>query len=141
MSWQVVVLNMAGGSPLPDEKVAEDRCLVLGTASEVRDRVTDSFPGTEWLSPSEGRFLPSDETFSIRFHMHGEEPVGSMMMDIRGGREAIPAITRFAKRNGWSLYDCSGTWLDLDQPSDEGWSGYNSLRQAHLAQKRREGGD
>ena len=141
MSWQVVVLNMTGGSPRPNEDVAEDRCLVLGTASDIRERVTGSFPGTQWSRPLEGHFVASDESFSIHFDMHGEEPFRSMMMSIRGGREALPAITRFAKRNGWSLYDCSGTWLDLDQPSDEGWRGYNQLRQAYLARKLKENGE
>ena len=44
MAWQVVVLNMAGGSPRPHEDVAEDRSLILGAPNDIRERVTDSFP-------------------------------------------------------------------------------------------------
>ena len=39
------------------------------------------------------------------------------------------AVLRFAKPNGWSLLDCSTSeFLDPDNPSAEGWEGFQAFR-------------
>ena len=129
MAWQVLVMNIRGKMP----PTTEDQCLPLGTADELRRRISESFPGTDWSGSASGHFIAEDQAFTIVFWFDGPEPRRSMMMDIRGGRESITAIARFAKLNGWQLFDCSGDWLNLDEPSDEGWSGYDALRRGHIS--------
>ena len=133
MAWQVLIVNVSGGPPAPDDEPLEEDFEPLCDASDYRRRVSETFPDTDWSDPECGHFVGKDQSFSIAFNVLNEGKLQSSMMDIRGGSDAISAITRFAKTNGWSLFDCSGDWLELDQPSQEGWGGYDRLRSAHAA--------
>ncbi len=52
-----------------------------------------------------------------------------MMLHVRGGGDAISAITKFAQPQGWSALDCStGEFLDFENPSQAGWEGFQAYR-------------
>ena len=135
MAWDVIILHVCGKVP-PINELTEETCLPLGTPNHMRERISERFPATDWSNSTHGHFVSEDQAFTIEFKINAKEPLRTVFMTIRGGQEAIPAITQFAKSNGWQLFDCSGGWLDLDDPSAEGWSGEDRLRRAHEASVR-----
>jgi hypothetical protein len=129
MAWQLLAMNIAGESPLvrqPDN----DQFLTLGDRDSVRARVSEFFPKTDWSDPASGHFIAHDQTCSLTFTVLPKEPFLALGIDVRGGPEAILVLVKFAKSDGWQLFDCSGDWLDLDYPSTSGWSGYDRLRRS-----------
>jgi hypothetical protein len=51
-----------------------------------------------------------------------------MMLHVRGRGDAIATIARLAKPLGWLVLDCSTTeFLDLDNPSQAGWEGFQAF--------------
>ncbi len=127
MAWPLLAMNVVGESPLvrqPDE----DQYLTLGDRDSVRARVSEFFPKTDWSDPTMGHFIADDQTYSLTFSVLPREPFLAMGIDVRGGQKSIPALVKFAKSNGWQLFDCSGDWLDLENPSVDGWRGYDQLR-------------
>ncbi|MCA9075999.1 MAG: hypothetical protein KDA93_13310, partial [Planctomycetaceae bacterium] len=107
----------------------------LGTVSEIQDMVNDSFSTTKWSDEQHGHYVAIDESFTMSFFISSENETQGMVIDVRGGRESIPAVVEFARKNDLQLFDCSATWMNLDDPSDEGWRGYDSLRRSALNER------
>lgn len=138
MAWQVLAVNVSGDSPLVREPT-DDQYHSLGTPDEVRRRIDAFFAHVDWSDRTSGHFIAEDHTFTLVFSSSGQGAMQSLMIDVRGGQESIPALVGFAKSNGWQLYDCSGGWLDLDHPSSDGWSGYDRLRRSHRSRDQGDG--
>jgi len=132
MSWDVMVFNYHGSPPkdfddLPDDHKPDP----LGPADEVRASVSKYLPGVDWSDPTWGDFV--GEGFSIEFNVGNDDPITDMMLHVRGGGDAISAILQFAKPNKWSLLDSStGDFIDPDNPSQEGWEGFQAFRDKML---------
>jgi hypothetical protein len=129
MAWQLLAMNIVGESPLvrqPDD----DQYITLGDRDSVRARDSEFFPATDWSDPTSGHFIADDQGYSLTFNVLRKEPFLAMGIHVRGGHESIPALVKFAKSNGWQLFDCSGDWLNLDDPSIDGWRGYDRLRRS-----------
>jgi hypothetical protein len=127
MSWDVMIFNIPGASPPPVEQLDEGDCKPLGSASEVRQQISTLLPGVDWSDPTWGIYL--QDGFSIEFNVGKDDPIGSMMLHVRGGGDAISAITKFARPPGWSVLDCStGAFLDLESPSPAGWEAFQAFR-------------
>jgi hypothetical protein len=124
MSWDVVVLNYGGRSlPTPDA----DPVGPLGLAAQVRRRIAKHLPGVDWSESAWGIY--EGDGFTIEFNAGDDDPIDSMMLRVRGEGDAIAALLRFANPNGWSLLDCSTSeFLDQENPSAEGWDGFQSFR-------------
>lgn len=127
MSWDVMIFNTRGKKPPPIEQFQESDYDPLGPAARVRERLSSLLPGIDWSAPTWGIY--EGDGFSIEFNVGKEDPIGSMMLHVRGGGDAIAAIVSFARPLGWSAMDCSmGDFLDLDSPSQEGWQGFQAFR-------------
>jgi hypothetical protein len=122
MSWDLMVVRPADDMAF----------LPLGPLEELRERITASLPRTEWVSPRQGYL--TTEKYSIEFGLdstHRETDI--IWLHVRGEGDPFPAITRLCKPNGWAALDCStGDFLDLDEPSREGWEDFQEIRRTPL---------
>lgn len=127
MSWDVMVFNFGGRTPPPIEEVQDSDLVPLGPATEVRQRLSSHLPKIDWSDVTWG--ILEGDGFSIEFNGGKNDPIANMMLHVRGGGDAIAAITTFARPLGWSVFDCStGEYLDLDNPSQAGWEGFQAFR-------------
>jgi hypothetical protein len=127
MSWDVMIFNLGGKTPPTLDEFEESDCLPLGPAAEVRERLSALLAKLDWSDPTWGVF--EGNGFSIEFNVGEDDPISNMMLHVRGRGDAIAAITRFAKPLGWSALDCSTSeFLDLDNPSQAGWEGFQAYR-------------
>lgn len=135
MSWDVMIFNTRGKKPPPIEQFEESDYEPLGPAAGVRERLSSLLPGIDWSAPTWGVF--EGDGFSIEFNVGKEDPIGSMMLHVRGGGDAIAAIFTFARPLGWSALDCSTSdFIDLDSPSQAGWEGFQAFRDKVIDQYR-----
>jgi hypothetical protein len=127
MSWDVMIFNF-GGKTLPRiGELKESDCEPLGPAAEIRRKVTLSLAGIDWLDPTWGLYQGTG--FSVEFNLGRDDLIRNMMLHVRGSGDAISAITEFASPLGWSAFDCStGEYLDLQNPSQAGWKGFQEYR-------------
>jgi hypothetical protein len=127
MSWDVMVFNYGGKPPSPEEMADAPPPDPLGAAAHVRNAIAAHLPGVDWSDPTWGRYR--GDGFSIEFNTGDDDPIDSIMLHVRGGGGAIAAMLAFANPNGWSLLDCStGEFLDPENPSAEGWEGFQAFR-------------
>lgn len=125
MSWDVLVMNY-GGEP-PREIAEADPVGPLGLAEEVRSRIDQHLPGIDWSEPTWGVY--EGDGFTIEFNMGDEDPVPMIMLHVRGGGDPISAMLALANPHGWSLLDASTSQLiDPENPSAEGWEGFQGFR-------------
>ena len=127
MSWDVMILDFRG-SPIPLEDIPQDyKPLVIGDASDVRERLSAYLPGIDWSDPTWGMY--EGEGFTIEFNMGNNEEIDGFMLHVRGGGDAIAAIMSFTQPNNWSALDTSlGDYLDPDNPDQSGWTGFQKYR-------------
>jgi hypothetical protein len=130
MAWQIVVLNLSGESPHIAEPT-DDQAIPLGSADAVRRQISECFPSVNWDDPTQGRLVADDDAFTLTFGVVEREVVSGFVIDVRGGREAMSALVKLARATGWRLYDCSASWIDVDNPSYAGWEGYDRVRRNH----------
>src|SRR5215204_1100579 len=123
MSWDVMVFDF-GPSPKPMSEMIEgvDHPLPLGTADEVRAKISEHLPSVDWFDPDWGVCV--GDGFSLEFSMRDEPQKLGFMIHVRGGGDPIADLLRFSVPNRWSLLDCStGEWIDPTKPSHAGWQG------------------
>ena len=138
MSWDVMIFNLRGASPPPIEQMQEGDYESLGPADDVRQRISSLLSGIDWSNPTWGIY--EGDGFSIEFNVGQDDPIDTMMLHVRGGGDAISAITRLARPLGWSALDCSTSqFLDLDNPSHAGWEGFQRFRDKVIEKYRDEG--
>jgi hypothetical protein len=138
MSWDVMVFNMRGKSPPSLEQLQESDYEPLGPAAVVRQHISALLPGIDWSDPAWGIY--EGDGFSIEFNVGKDDPIDNMMLHVRGGGDAISAITKFVRLPGWSALDCSTSeFLDLENPSQAGWEGFQAFRDNIIKKYRDEG--
>jgi len=116
------------GSPIPLDEIPDDfRPAAMGSASEIRQRISDHLPGIDWSDPTWGDY--QGDGFSIEFNMGNNEIPDSIMLHVRGGGDAVKAIMAFAGPNNWSVLDTSlGDYLDADNLDESGWISFQKYR-------------
>jgi hypothetical protein len=127
MSWDVSVI----AAKVPPPPVAEIpdgwKGDILGSADEVRRRITACLSAVDWSDPTWG--LYHGEGFSFEFNVGSKEPSEGFMIHIRGGGNAVAPLLQLAERWGWYLLDCSqGEWLHHCSEAEAGWQGFQAYR-------------
>jgi hypothetical protein len=136
MSWDVMVFNFHGDPPkdldlMPDEGSLE----ALGPAERVREAISRTLLGVDWSDPTWGMY--AGDGFTFEFNTGRDDPIVAIMVHVRGGDDAIAALLRFAVPNQWSLFDCSTSeFIDPNEPSQEGWEGFQAYRDTVVKQHR-----
>jgi hypothetical protein len=138
MSWDVSVFA-APQPPPPVAEMPDDwRGAVLGTAREVRDKVSACLPDVDWSDPTWGIY--DGGQFSFEFNLGRDEANDGFMVHVRGGGYALAPLQRLAERWGWYLLDCSqGEWLHHCAEAEAGWQGFQAYRDRVLGQYQPEG--
>jgi hypothetical protein len=128
MSWDVMVFNFDGSPPRDFDELPEShKPDPLGPACNVREAISKQLSDVDWSDCTWGIF--EGDGFSIEFNTGTDDPIDSIMLHVRGGGDAITAMLRFAIPNKWSLLDCStGDFIDPENPSQEGWQGFQDYR-------------
>lgn len=135
MSWDVMIFNTRGSKPPPIEQFQEIHYEPLGPAAGVRQRLSNLLPGIDWSDTTWGIYESGG--LSIEFNVGKDDPIGDMMLHVRGVGDAIAAIVAIARPLGWSALDCSTSkFLDLDNPSQVGWEGFQAFRNKIIAKSR-----
>jgi len=138
MSWDVLILNFHGAPPNDFQSMRDDQVPdPLGPADAVRDSIAKALPDFEWQGTGWAHYR--GDGFSIEFNFSDEDPIRSMMLHVRGSGDAVAAIMRFANPNNWSVLDLStGSFMDPEDPSTEGWEGFQAFREKMRAQLNRD---
>jgi hypothetical protein len=140
MSGDVMIFNLGGKTPPPLEQLQDSDFHSLGPAGEVRQRISGLLAGVDWSDLSWG--LYEGDRYSIEFNVGKDDPISNIMLHVRGGGDAIAAIAQFAKPLGWSALDCSTSeFLDLENPSQAGWEGFQAYRDKIIKHYRDVGAD
>ena len=127
MSWDVLIFNYEGKPPLPDEMAEAPEPKTLGSAAEVRERITAHWPDVTWSTPTSGIYEGAG--FAINVDTGKDDPLEAVMLHVHGAGDAVSALFALAIPNGWSLYDCStDEFLDPEDPEAAGWDGFQKLR-------------
>jgi hypothetical protein len=135
MSWDVMIFNTRGKNPPSIEQFQESDYDPLGPAASVREALSNLLPGIDWSDTTWGIYQGAG--FSIEFNVSKDDPIGTMMLHVRGAGDAISAIVAFARPSGWSALDCSTSdFINLDQPSQAGWEGFQAFRDKVMEQYR-----
>jgi hypothetical protein len=87
--------------PLGDGGKAQD----LGSAEEVRRKISACFPTIDWSDPAIG--IVEGEGFWFMFTMGEEETIEFFMVCARGGGIAFGPLRGLASRWGWHMLDFS----------------------------------
>ncbi len=131
MSWDVLIMKTDGKTSvreLPTDFMPQP----LGDAEELRRRLSARFASLDWSDPAWGTF--DGDGFSIEFNFTESGPVDGFMLHVRGDGDAVSTIVAMCKQFGWQALDCSTSeFIDLDDPSLEGWNGFRTFRDRAVA--------
>ncbi|MFL5733038.1 MAG: hypothetical protein ACJ78Q_07525, partial [Chloroflexia bacterium] len=75
MSWDVMVFDFNGPPPDLNEAPPDYQPPVMGSAAQVRERISAHLPGVDWSDPTWGDYL--GEGFTIEFNMGRRETIDS----------------------------------------------------------------
>lgn len=127
MSWDVLVSGAKSPPPCVADMPDDWHGNILGATDDVRQRITASFPNTDWTDPSWGIF--EGDGFSFEFSIGSKDQSDGFMIHVRGGGSAVPSLLKLAESNQWYLLDCSqGEWLHHCTDPEAGWSGFKAYR-------------
>lgn len=127
MSWDVIVQNFEGHPPDPDELMEGAPPKPLGTASAIQKKIDKYLAGVDWADATSGIY--QGDGFTIEFTIGSGKPIDHVMLSVRGGGNAVAALTSFARPNQWSLFDLSESeFLDLDDPAASGFAPFQEYR-------------
>jgi hypothetical protein len=135
MSWDVSVESRSGP---------------MGSADQVRSKITAVLPEVDWSDPSEGFLergscsfqfvvLEDDDLDGELDDEEGAEPepkpesgpklLDGFLISVRGDGEPLPTLAKLCKAHGWCLADAgSGEEIDLRKPSASGWQEFKTFR-------------
>jgi hypothetical protein len=117
VSWDVLILHPDSAAAPPD---GDPQLRALGLADEVRRAVSRALPGIEWDAPVQGSYRGA--AVSVDVELPSQGVVDSVALHLRGLGNPMPVIVRICRQNNWVAFDSvAGTFLDLKEPSAEGW--------------------
>jgi hypothetical protein len=140
VSWDVLILHPESAEAPPE---GDPQLRPLGMADDVRRAVSRALPGIEWDAPVQGSYRGLAVSVDVELPSRGV--VDSVALHLRGPGNPMPVIVRICLQNGWVAFDSvAGTFLDLQDPSTEGWesgilfrSQIQALSQLHRETARR----
>lgn len=99
----------------------EDNWPVIGISEEIYHEIKSSIPGIDDEFSSYMRISNDDYVGNIS--LGGEGDISrSITFFVYSGNNPLKLIVDFSKKHGFVAYDTtSAKYIDLDNPSDEGW--------------------
>ncbi|MEU4777367.1 hypothetical protein [Micromonospora sp. NPDC023633] len=128
MSWDVFIFKAPPHANLIDELPKDYEPPVLAAASDVRQRLVDSFRDVDLSDPAWGHL--TGPTWSIELNIGSDDPVDSIMLHVRGGSaDVLTVIARIAACVGGRALDTStGEFLSGHPAESTGWHGFRKYR-------------
>lgn len=126
MSWDVAIVKIKGPFR-PIAEVEDTDYASIGSHTAVVRAIRAEFPTAKWSKDkTHATFNGGD--FSIEFDLSSVEDANTVVLNVRGSGDPIPAILKLTQANGWVAVDCSTSeFIDPANPSHEGWEGYRGL--------------
>ena len=94
MSWDVIIMRVPDGV-LSMEDMPDQPTSPLGPSSDVISKLKSVFPSVDFSDPAWG--ILDGKDFSIEFNIGKEEPIGSMMLHVRGSEASLAAIQQICQ--------------------------------------------
>ena len=133
MSWDVCVIKADGYRSINDLPTGFEPA-PLGSIDQIKEKLKKVYPTVVWSSPNSdcgswGTYENRGEGYSIEFNLGKKNPVGSIMLHVRGSGSVVSTIAGLCIENSWKAIDTSaGEFLDPQQPSSKGWEAFQSYR-------------
>jgi hypothetical protein len=128
MSWDVLFQDLPRGIRSVDDIPDDFRPGALCTRAELVAAIRNAATTTTFSGPWFG-VLDADG-FSIEFSAGDGDPIGSVMLHIRGGDGALPVVRALSVALGRVAIDCSaGELMDFASPDDgKGFAAWRAYR-------------
>ncbi len=127
MSWEVMVFAASVSPPAAADMPPDWQGDVLGTADDIRQKVSHCLPGTDWSDPQLGCF--DGDEYSYEFDLADCGPIDNFPIYVRGGGDAVRPLLEMSQRLGWWLFDTwQVEWLHHCEDAEAGWVGFQSFR-------------
>ncbi|WP_157593878.1 hypothetical protein [Rubripirellula obstinata] len=106
----------------------------LGDAAQLRVELSSFFGNAiDWSDPAWGTL--NGQAFSYEFNFSESGIVDSFTLHVRGGGDAVSPIVAMCKHFDWKAVDASeGEFIDLEDPSTDGWDGFQEFRDRAIGQ-------
>ena len=128
MSWDISVQRFGQTYAAVEEIPSDEKCLPLGSRSDVQAAISHIFPSTDWSDPAWGVF--ESPNGSIEFNLGTSEPNDGFMLHVRANDQIVPSIVELCHSNHWQALDCSsGEFLEQSTEPAAGlnsWSAYRN---------------
>jgi hypothetical protein len=105
MSWDIYVSGDDRSWETGDSDGAADTIGPLGSVPQVRQRVEAVWPETTWDADGTAWVERADVTAELE--VGTDDPVGSLMVRVRGGRDPVRAVLELCHRHRWTPMDTS----------------------------------
>jgi len=163
MPWELAVIKYDGQPPRLQKDASESRKRPLGSLDKVRQHISESLPGVEWheepplidMMKASGSKLwedwdaemiahASQPTLTAVYRSGGvileiygfkeNDPVGSILVDVRGDGNPIPALKAICEPKGWTIVEMGedGEFLDLSGPATARWNAWQQYLNAAI---------
>jgi hypothetical protein len=133
MSWDVMLFKFEGEPPDFNDLPEDYEPPVMGDAQEIRDKISSVLPDVDWSRPDWGVLI--NDAFSIEFNLQESGDVNVFTLHIRGGGDPLSVIVELCKAHNWSAFDSgTGEYVDLENPSSEGFLGFQGYRDQVIGQ-------
>jgi hypothetical protein len=115
-SWDVMILNFDGHTPLPLASFRPGRgARPMGPPDRVRRAIDTALADVDWFDPKRGVLDAGEPVLELDLGDQGV--VQGFVIHVRRPRGAAALIAHLCLVNGWAALDCaSGAYLDLDDP-------------------------
>ncbi len=105
MSWDIYVSGDNRSWESGDSDGAADTGGPLGSVPQVRQRVEAVWPQTTW--DADGTAWVERADVAAELDLGADDPVGSLMVRVRGGRDPVRAVLDLCHRHRWTPMDTS----------------------------------
>jgi hypothetical protein len=128
MSWDVLLIRLPEGTQSIGELSNDFEAQPLGDRAALIATIQAAVPDVDFSDRSWGLLIR--DTFSIELNVGDESPVDTVMLHVRGGDEALPAVQRLAETLRAAAFDCSsGDLIDFSSPSaGDGFKAWRGFR-------------
>lgn len=128
MSWDVSIENIPSTyerfADLPEDFQAPPLC----SRKELESILVNLFPEILTNDQRSWMVLEGDD-FSIEFDSGDDDPVESVLLNVRGEAPALEPIRKLCEATGWRALDLSeGDYIDFKNNPDKGFAGWRALR-------------
>ena len=127
MSWDLSFMAADMAPPPVAEMPADWSGDRAEPAADLRARVSQILPGTDWSDPAWGLFASDD--VSLELNMGADDPCSSFVVHARGNGDVVGYIERLAEMPGWYAIDISqGEWLHHRGSAEAGKAAFDQYR-------------